>query len=643
MDSNELIGTNGFQFSQIPPDSHTKTRLQDDPQFDFSVVELFMQFAKDYFHTLHFSQRHVQDWKEFVASLSEETVSRIFVGKLSELVKSGGISDPRKKTVRNRKCEFDFCRSSPCWGFEGTFPRLCENHKLKGMLYMPRNKTVNVCCALGCPKDGFFGYIGKEERFCITHKLDNMMDVRYRRCEEPTCPRRAYFNYQGELVARLCSHHSLIGMKNVKGNIKKCEEPTCPLVARFNHPKEKIPRFCSYHSLIGMTIVGEKSKKNRKVCESGGCRQKAIFNFAKEKRGRFCAVHKLRGMILISKTSAVIPCEIATCISRACFGFEGEKPRFCKAHAAKDMFNLLVKRCEEPGCTSMPVYGAPNERRMRFCNTHKKEGMLYFKHGFCHSPKCSNPAEYLSEQNPRLRCCASHPIPKMKTIASFQLEKKLQAQRQCQQSGCERVAAFSFEGEKFGTFCWEHSLVGMVCVAMQHRYCSFKGCTANSRYWNPGEKQRYCTKHKLPGMQDTRKVFCEHPGCKLGPSFNFRGEKKRRFCFQHKLPGMVSKRTQQCQHPGCEVCPTFGYEGSRTPIACQRHKLPTMVSLTRRKTCEEPSCGKLPTYNYAGLIARRFCLAHKLDGMVSRNDITHKLLISQKKMGVNLAPGPPNY
>ena len=74
--------------------------------------------------------------------------------------------------------------------------------------------------------------------------------------------------------------------------------------------------------------------------------------------------------------------------------------------------------------------------------------------------------------------------------------------------------------------------------------CENVVCGTRANFNTPGEsKARFCSTHKLKGMQNVRVKLCEHPNCITMANFNFLGEKKSRFCKRHAISGMVNVRS----------------------------------------------------------------------------------------------------
>ncbi len=67
-------------------------------------------------------------------------------------------------------------------------------------------------------------------------------------------------------------------------------------------------------------------------------------------------------------------CEEAGCDTLPSFGFQGERPRRCKAHMLGGMVPVKSK-CEADGCAKHPSFGFLGERPRR-CKAHLLEGMM---------------------------------------------------------------------------------------------------------------------------------------------------------------------------------------------------------------------------------------------------------------------------
>jgi hypothetical protein len=70
-------------------------------------------------------------------------------------------------------------------------------------------------------------------------------------------------------------------------------------------------------------------------------------------------------------------------------------------------------------------------------------------------------------------------------------------------------------------------------------------------------KPIYCNEHKLDGMENIIKKYCEYEGCKVTASFNYNEEFTKRFCEKHKLEGMINVKDKTCIYPNCKTRPIY--------------------------------------------------------------------------------------
>ena len=121
-------------------------------------------------------------------------------------------------------------------------------------------------------------------------------------------------------------------------------------------------------------------------------------------------------------------------------------------------------------------------------------------------------------------------------------------------------------------------------------------CTKIAVYNLPGEKPRFCRKHKTDAMVDVvNNKRCAHvdddgTACAKQPSFNFPGEKGGVRCAAHKLDGMVNVVDKTCDHvdddgTACAKAPKFNFPGEKGGVRCFAHKLDGMVDVAN-KLCE---------------------------------------------------------
>ena len=92
-------------------------------------------------------------------------------------------------------------------------------------------------------------------RSCKEHKLENMIDVKSKRCIHPNCLKQPHFNLPNEIKRLFCSDHKLENMINIKS--LKCEK--CSKFPSYNYPGETKGKFCKDHKDGNMINVIRKT------------------------------------------------------------------------------------------------------------------------------------------------------------------------------------------------------------------------------------------------------------------------------------------------------------------------------------------------------------------------------------------------
>ena len=93
-----------------------------------------------------------------------------------------------------------------------------------------------------------------------------MIDITHKKCIHNGCILRPNYNFPGEKIAKFCLKHKLQNMVNILS--KKCEYLGCGFAAIFNNKGEK-PRFCATHKLPEMTNM----KQSKSLCEFINCNE----------------------------------------------------------------------------------------------------------------------------------------------------------------------------------------------------------------------------------------------------------------------------------------------------------------------------------------------------------------------------------
>jgi len=301
-----------------------------------------------------------------------------------------------------------------------------------------------------------------------------------------------------------------------------------------------------------------KVPKNNK-CEIRDCLTQAVYNFDGKSKGRFCSEHKCAGMVnVISKRCNYEGCESLS----PGFGHKDSKDRFCAQHKHDDMVNLKNKICEHVDCEETASYGFDD--KSKYCSQHKLPNMVNLKHKSlsCEIEGCTIRKSF--GLNGMAQRCSQHKTDEMVCVRT---------KKTCEQAGCTLGASFNFTGLVTGRFCSLHKLEGMEDV--KSRRCETKGCDVTCPAFDlPGGKGRFCLTHKSALMINVRSKHCDFTDCKsINRQFDNKGGKGR-FCAQHKQDGMVNVKSLMCVL--CETSASYGKPGSKR-THCAKHRLQGMI------------------------------------------------------------------
>ncbi|CAM9143688.1 unnamed protein product [Chrysoparadoxa australica] len=92
---------------------------------------------------------------------------------------------------------------------------------------------------------------------------------------------------------------------------------------------------------------------------------------------------------------------------------------------------------------------------------------------------------------------------------------------------------------------------------------------------------------------------CEAAGCSKIPCCNFLGQKQGRFCSTHKLEGMQDVVNRRCNAEGCVRWPNYGYPSDMRALFCSDHKQEGMINTKARKDSKAIRQAKSKTANSA--------------------------------------------
>ena len=155
-------------------------------------------------------------------------------------------------------CDFETCRKYANYGECHSNPTRCKEHKGEYQL------VSQICIEVGCKIRPAYNLEGEAKAlYCVSHKLDGMVNVNDKTCIHPNCKIRPNYNLEGEIIGIYCVSHKLDGMVDIKN--KTCIHPNCKIQPAYNLKNETIGIYCGAHKLDGMVDV--KSKK----CKANYC------------------------------------------------------------------------------------------------------------------------------------------------------------------------------------------------------------------------------------------------------------------------------------------------------------------------------------------------------------------------------------
>ena len=193
------------------------------------------------------------------------------------------------------------------------------------------NKKYRICIYNGCFKQASVNYLNKSKAlYCSTHKLDNMVDIKSKKCIKCNI-KRPSFNYKNEKKALYCSDCKLNDMFDIKN--KKCIKCNNKR-SNFNYKNEKNALYCGDCKLENMVDI-----KNKK-CIKCNIKQ-PNFNYKNEKKGLYCGECKLPDMVDI-KNKKCIKCNIKIPV----FNYKNEnKALYCGYCALSNMVDVKHPKC----------------------------------------------------------------------------------------------------------------------------------------------------------------------------------------------------------------------------------------------------------------------------------------------------------
>jgi hypothetical protein len=170
---------------------------------------------------------------------------------------------------------------------------------------------------------------------------------------------RPIYNLPSETKPMYCSEHKLENMIDIKS--KRCIRDGCMTRPTYNLPSETKPMYCSEHKLENMVDVTHKR------CIHNGCTTRPHYNLPSETKPIYCSEHKLENMINIRTKR----CQQNKCKNDPVFGFKNKKPQFCQEHKKPNMLNLILEnKCNVLECDNEYEFKFEN---IKYCSQHYPE------------------------------------------------------------------------------------------------------------------------------------------------------------------------------------------------------------------------------------------------------------------------------
>jgi hypothetical protein len=103
-----------------------------------------------------------------------------------------------------RYCEEENCSKQANFGYAGTRPTRCKDHRLEN-----QEDVKNIRCKHPpCSTRANFGLYGKRAEFCVIHKSDEHVDLTNKKCSEKGCTKRANFGSKTSTEMYCLQHKS---------------------------------------------------------------------------------------------------------------------------------------------------------------------------------------------------------------------------------------------------------------------------------------------------------------------------------------------------------------------------------------------------------------------------------------------------
>lgn len=195
-----------------------------------------------------------------------------------------------KKSMVNvigRYCKNDNCVIQPSYGYKGKSAEYCLTHKKNNMINvrLPRCQIPNCnkikyvirksdgfvfckshtpdnieimrkkCIIYKCSRHASHNYYGELPLYCYLHANDDMINVKFRKCELKDCYNLPYYSRYMNGQPTICDIHHTNDMFRIQ--VYYCNETNCKKIAIYGYKQIDylIPLYCMEHRLFDMTNV----------------------------------------------------------------------------------------------------------------------------------------------------------------------------------------------------------------------------------------------------------------------------------------------------------------------------------------------------------------------------------------------------
>lgn len=265
--------------------------------------------------------------------------------------------------VTRKRCQGPECHTTPYYGPVGGKALYCARHKPNDHVDVKQKR----CLAPECNTIPYYGLLGtKTGLYCATHKEEHHVDVKNKRCRAPECTTFPYYGPFGTKKGIYCLLHKEDGHVNVLDD--QCIHRGCSTLPSYGLVGTKKAFYCSSHRL------SEHINVRAKLCEHSGCNYLASYGPVGTTTVLYCSSHRLSEHINVRIKKCM------DCSSRVYYGIPGRPPTRCAKHKEDGMLPNPRKRCEEPKCTEIAVFGY---RSQMHCEDHKLAGEINLVHRTC--------------------------------------------------------------------------------------------------------------------------------------------------------------------------------------------------------------------------------------------------------------------